>query len=83
MRGQVLEINVSDPEKAVRILKTAGLSHQVPLDEVALYGAQIHAVVLGDQEYKPTSTNTCGWEHPSQLNCLDCSNSRGCFYFIG
>ena len=52
MRGQVLEINVSDPEKAVRILKAAQQNHQVPLDEVALYGAQIHAVVLGDQEYK-------------------------------
>ncbi len=52
MRGQVLEINASDPEKAVRILKAAQQSHQVPLDEVALYGAQIHAVVLGDQEYK-------------------------------
>ncbi len=52
MRGQVLEINVSDPEKAVRILKAAQQNHQVPLDEVALYGAQIHAVVLGDQGYK-------------------------------
>ena len=52
MRGQVLEINVSDPEKAVRILKAAQQNHQVPLDEVALYGAQIHAVVLGDQEHK-------------------------------
>ena len=52
MRGQVLEINVSDPEKAVRILKAAQQSHQIPLDEVAPYGAQIHAVVLGDQEYK-------------------------------
>ena len=52
MRGQVLEINVSDPEKAVRILKAAQLSHQVPLDEVALYGAQVHAVVLEAQEYK-------------------------------
>jgi ABC-2 type transport system ATP-binding protein len=52
MRGQVLEINVSDPEKAVRILKSAQEKHQVPLDEVALYGAQIHAVVLGDQAYK-------------------------------
>ena len=52
MRGQVLEINVSDPEKAVRILKAAQQSRQIPLDEVALYGAQIHAVVLGDQEYK-------------------------------
>ena len=52
MRGQVLEINVSDPEKAVRILKAAQQSHQIPLDEVALYGAQIHAVVLDAQEYK-------------------------------
>ena len=52
MRGQVLEINVSDPEKAVRILKVVQQNHQVPLDEVALYGAQIHAVVLGAQEYK-------------------------------
>ena len=52
MRGQVLEINVSDPEKAVRILKAAQQSHQIPLDEVALYGAEIHAVVLGAQEYK-------------------------------
>jgi len=52
MRGQVLEINVTDPEKAVRILKAAQQNHQVPLDEVALYGAQIHAVVLGDQEFK-------------------------------
>jgi len=52
MRGQVLEINVSDPEKAVRILKTAQQNHQVPLDEVALYGAQIHAVVPDAQEYK-------------------------------
>ena len=52
MRGQVLEINVSDPEKAVRILKAAQQSRQIPLDEVALYGAQIHAVVLNAQEYK-------------------------------
>ena len=52
MRGQVIEINVSDPEKAVRILKAAQQSRQIPLDEVALYGAQIHAVVLNAQEYK-------------------------------
>ncbi len=52
MRGQVLEINVSDPEKTVRILKAAQQSNQLPLDEVALYGAQIHAVVPDAQEYK-------------------------------
>ncbi len=52
MRGQVLEISASDPEKAMRILKAAQQSHRIPLDEVALYGAQIHAVVMNAQEYK-------------------------------
>lgn len=52
MRGQVLEINVSDPEKAVRILKSAQQNNQIPFDEVALYGAQIHAVVPNAEEYK-------------------------------
>ena len=51
MRGQVLEINVSDPEKAVRILKAAQQANRVPFDEVALYGAQIHAVVPVAEEY--------------------------------
>lgn len=52
MRGQVLEINTSDPERAMRILKNAQQNNQISLDEVALYGAQIHAVVTNAQEYK-------------------------------
>jgi ABC-2 type transport system ATP-binding protein len=52
MRGQVLEISASDPDQAMRILKAAQQSGQVPLDEVALYGAQIHAVGPNAQEYK-------------------------------
>ena len=52
MRGQVLELNISEPEKAVRILKAAQHSNQIPFDEVALYGAQIHAVVSDAEEYK-------------------------------
>ncbi|HLO14428.1 MAG TPA: hypothetical protein VK206_06350, partial [Anaerolineales bacterium] len=52
MRGQVLEINISNPETALRILKAVQQSNQLPLDEVALYGAQIHAVVPNAQEYK-------------------------------
>lgn len=52
MRGHVLEINVPDPEKAVRILKIAQQNNRLPLDEVALYGAQIHAVVPDAQQYK-------------------------------
>ena len=45
MRGQVLEINTPTPEKAMRVLKSAQSSGRLPLDEVALYGAQIHAVL--------------------------------------
>jgi ABC-2 type transport system ATP-binding protein len=45
MRGQVLEINSPTPEKVMRILKAAQSSGRLPLDEVALYGAQIHAVL--------------------------------------
>ena len=45
MRGEVLEISVDNPEAAMRVLKAAQLSGSLPLEEVALYGAQIHAVV--------------------------------------
>ncbi len=52
MRGEVLEINTSEPERAMRILKIAQQSNRIPIDEVALYGAQIHAVVPDAQEHK-------------------------------
>ncbi|MCX6044856.1 MAG: ABC transporter ATP-binding protein [Chloroflexi bacterium] len=52
MRGDVLELNVSNPDLAMRILKAAQQSGQLPLDEVALYGAQIHAVVPSAEAYK-------------------------------
>jgi ABC-2 type transport system ATP-binding protein len=45
MRGQVLEIRVANPDRAMRALKAAQQSGRIALDEVALYGAQIHAVV--------------------------------------
>ena len=51
MRGQVLEINASNPELALRILKASQQNGQIALDEVALYGAQIHAVVTDAKEY--------------------------------
>ncbi len=52
MRGDVLEIAVSEPDLAMRSLKAAQDSGRVPLDEVALYGAQIHAVVPSALEYR-------------------------------
>jgi ABC-2 type transport system ATP-binding protein len=51
MRGQVLEINSPAPDLVMRILKNAQVAHTLPLDEVALYGAQIHAVVPDAREY--------------------------------
>jgi ABC-2 type transport system ATP-binding protein len=52
MHGQVLEISSSDPEGGVRVLKMIQQQGQIPLLEVALYGAQIHVVLPDAQEYK-------------------------------
>jgi ABC-2 type transport system ATP-binding protein len=52
MRGDVLEINVAQPDQAMRLLKTAQAEGQLPLDEVALYGAQVHAVVPHAEQYQ-------------------------------
>jgi ABC-2 type transport system ATP-binding protein len=52
MRGQVLEIRTPHPDLALRILKAAQQAGQMELDEVALYGAQIHAVVPDAKKYK-------------------------------
>ncbi len=52
MRGQVLELSLPQPDRAMRALKAAQQSGRVDLAEVALYGAQIHAVVPDAREYK-------------------------------
>lgn len=52
MRGQVLEIRVANPDRAMHMLKAAQQSGRIALDEVALYGAQIHAVVPNTQTDK-------------------------------
>ncbi len=52
MRGHVLEINCDPPDRAMRVLKEAQARRRLPLDEVALYGAQIHAVVPDAETYK-------------------------------
>jgi ABC-2 type transport system ATP-binding protein len=45
MQGQVLEISSSEPDRAIRALRAIQQSGQLEMDEVALYGAQIHVVV--------------------------------------
>ena len=49
MRGRVLEINSPAPDRVMSVLKAAQQDQSLPLDEVALYGAQIHAVITDSQ----------------------------------
>jgi ABC-2 type transport system ATP-binding protein len=52
MRGRVLEISSPLPDRVMSVLKAAQQSGKLPLDEVALYGAQIHAVIPDSEQYR-------------------------------
>ena len=52
MRGQVLEINSPTPDAVMRVLKEARETGRLPLDEVALYGAQVHVVVPDARQHQ-------------------------------
>jgi ABC-2 type transport system ATP-binding protein len=56
MRGQVLEISTPAPDRAMRALRAAQAAGTLPLEEVALYGAQVHAVVPNAEEYRERLT---------------------------
>ncbi len=58
MRGRVLEISSPAPERVMSVLKAARQNHTIPLDEVALYGAQIHAVIPDSEEYRDAIRRT-------------------------
>ncbi|MCB8967012.1 MAG: ABC transporter ATP-binding protein [Ardenticatenaceae bacterium] len=57
MSGRVLEINTTHPDRALRVLQEAQENGRFPADEIALYGAQIHAVV-------PGSDDAAAWKEP-------------------
>jgi ABC-2 type transport system ATP-binding protein len=63
MRGQVLEINLPEPDRALRVLKAAQAQGAIPFDEVALYGAQIHVVVPDAQSYRQAVEQVLAAEH--------------------
>jgi ABC-2 type transport system ATP-binding protein len=52
MRGRVLEISSPVPDRVIFVLKSAQQNGDIPLDEVALYGAQIHVVVPDSENYR-------------------------------
>jgi drug efflux transport system ATP-binding protein len=58
MRGRVLEISSPLPDRVMSTLKAAQQSGELPLDEVALYGAQIHAVIPDSEQYREAVRRT-------------------------
>ncbi len=52
MHGQVLELNPDDPAQAVAILSEAQHQGVLPLEEVALYGAQVHIVAMEAEQHR-------------------------------
>ena len=60
MRGQVLEIDCSEPERALRALRQAQGKGAAAVGEVALYGNLIHAVVPDVQAARAELTRLLG-----------------------
>ncbi|MGA2110901.1 MAG: ABC transporter ATP-binding protein [Anaerolineales bacterium] len=54
MRGQVLEITASDPDRTLRLLRAAETEGRLPVEEVAMYGARIHVVVPDPEGFRET-----------------------------
>ena len=54
MHGRVLEISSPTPDRVITALKSAQQNQTMPLDEVALYGAQIHAVIPDAEQHRDT-----------------------------
>jgi ABC-2 type transport system ATP-binding protein len=54
MRGQVLEVIPDDPTRAMAVLSEAHRDGRLPIEEVALYGTQIHIVAPGVEQYIDT-----------------------------
>lgn len=51
MSGQVLEISPDDPTRAMTILRAAQQDGRLPVEEVALYGAQVHVIAADVEQY--------------------------------
>lgn len=58
MRGRVLEISSPAPDRVMSVLRAAQQNGDIPLDEVALYGAQIHAVIPASEQYRDAVHHT-------------------------
>ncbi len=52
MRGQVLEISPSDAIKSIKVLREAQQNGDLLLEEIELYGSQVHVIAVDIEEKK-------------------------------
>ncbi len=72
MHGQVLEITPGDPAEAMAILNRARREGQLPVEEIALYGAQIHVIAPAVEQYRPAiaSMLSTGGVEPGPMDII-------------
>jgi ABC-2 type transport system ATP-binding protein len=63
MRGQVLEVSTPEPERTMKVLKEAQAQGKILFNEIAMYGAQIHAVVPDASVYREQIQKILSAEH--------------------
>jgi len=57
MRGEVLEIEPSNPIKAVKVLREVQSSRQLPLEDVELYGSLVHVIAPDMKKHQQVIAN--------------------------
>ena len=51
IKGQVIEIDTTDPAKTIKVLQNLLNEKKYPLDDIQLYGALVHAITMNAEKY--------------------------------
>jgi ABC-2 type transport system ATP-binding protein len=73
MRGQVLEIDASDPTLTIKVLRDLQARQVFPIEEVELYGALVHVVApdIRDREHLIQSELRKSGVHEARLTVIE------------
>jgi ABC-2 type transport system ATP-binding protein len=72
MNGQVLELSPDQPSEAMRLLKAARAEGRLSVDDIALYGAQIHVIApeVGRVREAIAAVLQAGGIQPGQMDMI-------------
>ena len=51
IKGQVIEIDTTDPAKTIKVLQNLLNEKKYPLEDIQLYGALVHAITMNAEKY--------------------------------